>query len=138
MKIENKSSIIKQFIKIYMTTKKLLLAVLICLISCCFNLSAQTTVQKVNPLLFFSGSSVTVSTIGCTLSNGSFESSDWFEDIQSNNYYPKLVRFGLTLNKLSESVQIFLALKVQIGLKTYIWKKIAVLIKPNNKNNVYL
>ena len=37
----------------------------------------------------------------------------------SNNYYPKLIRFGLTLNKLSESVQIFLALKVQIGLKTY-------------------
>jgi hypothetical protein len=71
MKIENKSSIIKQFIKIYMTTKKLLFAVLICLISNCFNLSAQTTVQKVNPLLFLSGSSVTVSTIGCTLSNGS-------------------------------------------------------------------
>ena len=71
MKIENKSSITKQFIKIYMTTKKLLFAVLICLISNCFNLSAQTTVQKVNPLLFLSGSSVTVSTIGCTLSNGS-------------------------------------------------------------------
>ncbi len=94
--------------------------------------------SKSQSIAFFSGSSVTVSTIGCTLSNGSFESSDWFEDIQSNNYYPKLVRFGLTLNKLSESVQIFLALKVQIGLKTYIWKKIAVLIKPNNKNNVYL
>ena len=53
-----------------MTIKNLSFALLICAISQCFNLSAQTTVQKVNPLLFLEGSSVTISTIGCTLSNG--------------------------------------------------------------------
>jgi hypothetical protein len=54
-----------------MNYKNLAFAALICAISFCSNLSAQTTVQKVNPLLFLSGTSVTISTIGCTLSNGS-------------------------------------------------------------------
>ena len=53
-----------------MKTKNLLFAVLICAILQCLNLTAQTTVQKVNPSLFLSGTSVTISTIGCTLSNG--------------------------------------------------------------------
>ncbi len=44
---------------------------IICAIAQCFNLSAQTTVQKVNPLLFLEdGSSVIMTTIGCTLSDG--------------------------------------------------------------------
>ena len=53
-----------------MKTKNLLFLALICVLSQCFNLWAQNTVQKVNPLLFLDGPSVTVSTIGCTLSNG--------------------------------------------------------------------
>lgn len=53
-----------------MTAKNLFFAVLICVISQCSNLAAQTTVQKVNPLLFLDGASVTISTIACTLSDG--------------------------------------------------------------------
>jgi len=53
-----------------MSLKNQLTTVLICSISFSFNLSAQTTIQKVNPTLFLDGTSVTVSTIGCTLSNG--------------------------------------------------------------------
>jgi len=53
-----------------MRTKNSLTTALICFSSLCLNLSAQSTVQKVNPTLFLDGTSVTVSTIGCTLSNG--------------------------------------------------------------------
>jgi hypothetical protein len=53
-----------------MKTKNLFFGFKICAIFLCLNLSAQTTVQKVNPKLFLNGPSVTVSTIGCTLSNG--------------------------------------------------------------------
>ncbi len=53
-----------------MKAKNLLFAIVICSFSQGSMLSAQTTVQKVNPLLFLDGASVTISTINCTLSNG--------------------------------------------------------------------
>ena len=53
-----------------MTSNNFLPVAIICAILQCSDLSAQTTVQKVNPLLFLDGTSVTVTTIGCTLSNG--------------------------------------------------------------------
>jgi hypothetical protein len=53
-----------------MNPKNLIFAVITCAILQYSNLSAQTTVQKVNPLLFLDGASLTISTIACTLSNG--------------------------------------------------------------------
>ena len=53
-----------------MKTKDLIFALITCAILQYSNLSAQTTVQKVNPLLFLDGASLTISTIACNLSNG--------------------------------------------------------------------
>ena len=49
---------------------KFLLVPLVCTFLQSNILTAQTTIQKVNPLLFLDGASVTVSTVSCTLSNG--------------------------------------------------------------------